>query len=536
MSIRLVSDLDDMRDGDIQSKVVTTHKEDAKARIAEYKRDRDGIRQKLDTCINPLDSAAHPNGAVNVVSGQIGSAEVNVHNAVTIGTEQMKVFESRLPQGLYKAITKKVVTMDHARKHVEVGAVKVFDLFKGGLQVSGRDIYLKVVLGHEIAPVTTSMFDDTGDMRIAKWKSTLKKILQVEVSDRIAGGANVSVLDVSAILWVVTWPAGGTVNDYIANFKYVIEKRLRVEDMYMIFDRYYDVSTKNVTRGSRATGVSTVHHLQVNSKLPAQKILLASSKNKKELMQLIVDDLVQDKKFHEDNTRRHKLVVTGAGPVPNEISEGGVVMSRADLATSHEEADNVIVQQVLSCAVKNAESKITVVADDTDVFVLLLHYHHMANLKNVVLMESPIKGRTVVDIGKTVQKHSEIVEGILPAHALSGCDTVGSYFGIGKVTVLKTLRSGHSLNFLGAPGHSMESVIQQATSFIYACYEQTNCSTMSETRLKVWLSKTGKGSSTPKLCTLPPTTKAFKENVKRALVWQSLEAQNPPELDSTEYG
>jgi hypothetical protein len=217
-------------------------------------------------------------------------------------------------------------------------------------------------------------------------------------------------------------------------------------------------------------------------------------------MQLKVDDLVQDKTFHEDNTRRHKLVVTGADPVPIEISEGGVVISRADLATSHEEADNV--QQVLSCAAENAESKITVVADDTDVFVLLLHYHHMANLKNVVLMESPIKGRTVVDIGKTVQKHSEIVEGILPAHALSGCDTVASYFGIGKATVLKTLRSGHSLKLLGAPGHSMESVIQQATSFISACYEQTNCSTMSETRLKVWLSKTGKGSSTPKLSTL----------------------------------
>lgn len=75
----------------------------------------------------------------------------------------------------------------------------------------------------------------------------------------------------------------------------------------------------------------------------------------------------------------------------------------------------------------------------------------MANLKNVELTESHIKGMTVVDIDKTVQKHSEIVERILPAHALSGCDTVASYFGIGKDTVLKTLRSGHSLNLLGAP-------------------------------------------------------------------------------------
>ena len=39
----------------------------------------------------------------------------------------MKVFESRLPQGLYETITKRVVTMDHARKHAKVGAVKVFD-------------------------------------------------------------------------------------------------------------------------------------------------------------------------------------------------------------------------------------------------------------------------------------------------------------------------------------------------------------------------------------------------------------------------
>ena len=116
-----------MTDEDTQSKVVTKHKEEAKARNFEYKRDRDGIRQKLDTCINPLYSAAHPSGVVNVVSGQIGSTEVNVHNAVTIGTEQMKVFKSRLPQGLYETITKKVVTMNHARKHVKVGAVKVFD-------------------------------------------------------------------------------------------------------------------------------------------------------------------------------------------------------------------------------------------------------------------------------------------------------------------------------------------------------------------------------------------------------------------------
>ena len=108
--------------------------------------------------------------------------------------------------------------MDHTTKHVKVGAVKVFytNLIYSrvfGLQASGRDIDIEDVLGHELAAVPTSMFHDTGDIRIAKSKSTLKKILQVEVSDRVAEH-NVSVFDGSAILW----PADGSVKDYIANF------------------------------------------------------------------------------------------------------------------------------------------------------------------------------------------------------------------------------------------------------------------------------------------------------------------------------
>ena len=61
--------------------------------------------------------------------------------------------------------------MDHARKHVKVGAVKVFDtnlIYSKviGLHASGRDTDNKDVLGHELAPVPMSMSDDTGDMRI----------------------------------------------------------------------------------------------------------------------------------------------------------------------------------------------------------------------------------------------------------------------------------------------------------------------------------------------------------------------------------
>jgi len=73
-----------------------------------------------------------------------------------------------------------------------------------------------------------------------------------------------------------------------------------------------------------------------------------------------------------------------------------------------------------------------------------------------------------------------------------------------------------------------------------ACYGQ-KCDTMSNSRLTAWAAKTGKGQvSTPRLCSLPPTTEAFVENVKRAhhqaSIWRSAKEEDPPELDVEKYG
>ena len=46
-------------------------------------------------------------------------------------------------------------------------------------------------------------------------------------------------------------------------------------------------------------------------------------------------------------------------------------------------------------------------------------------------MESTSRSRSSIDIGATVAKHSGIVPQFIVAHAVSGCDTVGCYHGIG---------------------------------------------------------------------------------------------------------
>ena len=76
----------------------------------------------------------------------------------------------------------------------------------------------------------------------------------------------------------------------------------------------------------------------------------------------------------------------------------------------------------------------------------------------------------MIDIKQTVDKHSKIVKELLSAHTLSGCDTVGSYHGVGKGTVVKMLQAGYQLRAIGDADSSLDEVMAQATEFVSGCY------------------------------------------------------------------
>ena len=133
---------------------------------------------------------------------------------------------------------------------------------------------------------------------------------------------------------------------------------------------------------------------------------------------------------------------------------------RHDLRTTHEEADVIIPQQAMKLVPQN----ITVICDDTDVFVLLLYYYCVRDLSAAVLMEGTSPQRALENIGETVKKYRDILPNLLAAHALTGCDTVGSYFGIGKATAVKVLESGYQFHEVGDPSSDIKAVNKEATS------------------------------------------------------------------------
>ena len=467
---------------------------------------------------------------------------VNVDNAVQIGETMLEDFEKTWPGGFYSTISKKVKTMAITMKSIQVEDTKMYDLNVIYSRVialfcSDRSVDVEDVLAYELAPVPTAMFTEEG-MRLCKAKSTLKKSLQVEVSKRKAGDADITVIDGSALLWTIHWPADGTVADFIENVKARLTSYLLESDVYLIFDRYFEYSIKSVTRDVRETVVNKKHHLLLSTKLPAQKVVLSSIENKKQLNKLLCDELSKDRLFHLRSTKTHKLVVTGEDPCPIEIKMEER-LNRHDLENQQEEADTIIVQQVLRCA--GEAQQITVVSDDTDVFVLLLHHYHQAGLDVPLIMESPRKERVIVDIKATLAKQTQIVKHLLPAHALSGCDTVASYHGLGKGSVIKVLKAGCDLSAIGNVDAPFQQVLDQATTFISACYGIAESIDMSHTRLLVWGKKNGKGHmSSPNLAALPPTKESFIENVKRAhlqaYMWRNLNMDQPPTLNPEEFG
>ena len=211
------------------------------------------------------------------------------------------------------------------------------------------------------------------------------------------------------------------------------------------------------------------------------------------------------------------------------------------MANSHEEADVIIVNQVMSAARQGYKS-INIVCDDTDVFVLLVHFYETLNITSELLMvPTSAKTRNVSNIGVTVRKHQEIVPHVLPLHALTGCDTVSSIYGVGKVKAVKTLQKGHVPPPLGNDQIDIETIVSGATEFIAACYGSKCSGTMSQIRFNIWQSKTGRSKATSfKLPSLPSTSEAFGLHVRRAhhqaCIWRAALDSDPPVLDAADNG
>ena len=213
-----------------------------------------------------------------------------------------------------------------------------------------------------------------------------------------------------------------------------------------------------------------------------------------------------------------RLIITGQEPTPIEIAPREVVIIREHIKTTHEEANSIIVAQAIYVA-KEENKHVIVVANDTDIYILVLYHYQAESLNTPIKLKSTQASRALIDVTATVRKLGDLIAELLPAHVLSGWVSVQMCHGIGESKMLKAVKAKkYSLSLLGEVNADMEDVINQAMTFMCKCYSMSNTASTTEARIKEWTSRIGRkaASKVPKLCSLPPTTEAFQLNVRRA--------------------
>jgi len=163
-----------------------------------------------------------------------------------------------------------MVTFSTKKKLLTVGEHAVVDqeaiAHVIGLLASQRDLNFQEVLATELTAYHHLQYFMLMVMRVAAVKSTLKKNVQVYVSQRFIMSPTAIVyfvVDVLAVIWTLEWPTHGTVATFISGFKTWLSLQLTS----MCFDRHRDYSIKNSSRSARAT-TSHVHYLTVTLTTP----------------------------------------------------------------------------------------------------------------------------------------------------------------------------------------------------------------------------------------------------------------------------
>ena len=162
------------------------------------------------------------------------------------------------------------------------------------------------------------------------------------------------------------------------------------------------------------------------------------------------------------------IFVTSDNVHPEEEKQGAR-KKRKDLETYYDEADYIVPQQV-EAAIHKGNKIIKVISVDTDISVILCHHYLKRNWSQAeVYLKYFSGGSRVINIKKTVEKHSDIVTSFTAVHAISSCISVPAIFNIGKKKALSVLKK-MPLNFFGKIESEKNDVLQEGKLFVSKLY------------------------------------------------------------------
>lgn len=452
----------------------------------------------------------------NIANGIVAGDKVNVDRTRDVG---LKILESMTGKTLKDHSFKKkdqVILM--TQKRAEASAMKTLDpslLFQRIMTVAKRNnMQDDELFAYELCSYPSALFEDYDIPRKANKPELAKAIqkacdLQSDLEARPVEHVQY-VIDGGALLHKIPWKVGSTFNQLFHQYSdYVLSK---YHGGSVVFDGYQGgPSIKDVTHLRRNKVVGNEVQYTADMYLKTKKdVFLSSTSNKS---RFLIDLAVH---------LRSKSI--------------SVIESPSD-------ADVLIVRTALNIAKHN---RTVVVADDTDILVLLI-YHTTKKCMDVYFSPESKHGRPNIawNIHNIQQRLSTEVCSILPfCHAILGCDSTSHLFGIGKGQALKAATESNkfrevALVFSNASA-TKEEIIEAGETAILHLYGGSGDIRLRQFRQQVFARKVATSSTFVHPQELPPTTAAASYHLLRVYfqvqIWQENSTLSPYEWGWTKRG
>lgn len=324
-----------------------------------------------------------------------------------------------------------------------------------------------------------------------------------------------------------------------------------------VFDRYdKKLSIKSAERDRRSSsfGDHKVFQLIDGRPIPDWKKFLGVNANKQALLKFLGDFVIRSHSQSSIVTSSDdELYLAGlfSDPSTTKNFTPSKVSDCPDLFSNHEEANTRMLLHAIHADARfgdmNVKGRIIIKSPDTDVLLLCIHFFpSMRNTKELWFKTGTVTrtkdGRRYLPVHDICHIQGPLVCKLLPAvHALTGCDTTSSFFGIGKKTVLKTLKDNidefADLNKLCLL--DSETSIDVSRNFVARLYDQKGKMKSAHdnlNRLRVKIAKQKDVS----LAKLPPCEASFVQHVLRAslqtYIWMKSDTAQPPEKSALDFG
>ena len=303
------------------------------------------------------------------------------------------------------------------------------------LVASSRKLNMRDVLQYPLGPFPWALSDFDGNIRKTNKSALVRKLEGTSSAAETIATPSACILDGMSLLHKMRGDnlTFEQLSDQL--LEYVLRASEGSTRVDLVFDVYQPMSIKQTERtlrgsdqGIRFTSIVLGHKIQ------QWRRLLQCGVSKMNLIAFILEQWQQPQK--RQLLGLTTLFITSREKCfrINSDSVSGVT----ELKTTQEEADTRILLHAKH--VPDDYSSIIIAAEDTDIFLLCLAFQNKIDHPLYIRCGSATRLR-YTDVRKVVAAiGQDVCDALLGFHAFTGCDTVSSFNGRGKLSALKLLK------------------------------------------------------------------------------------------------